>query len=236
MIRAALVTAAGAGTRMGSSTPKQYLDLHGVPMLARTLTVFQQHPMIDVLAVTVPAGHEQSCQVEIVRRFGLTKVRAVTPGGATRQESVYNGLLLLEDTDFVAIHDGARPLVCPRTITAGFEAAELVGAALACVPVRDTIRKRIGDRFQTIPRTDLWLAHTPQTFRTSTILEAHRRAREEGFDATDDVSLVERAGLPVATVEDSRFNIKITTPEDLQLAGMLCSGHILVDSDSQGTV
>ncbi|MEW6348789.1 MAG: 2-C-methyl-D-erythritol 4-phosphate cytidylyltransferase [Thermodesulfobacteriota bacterium] len=236
MIRAALVTAAGAGTRMGSSIPKQYLDLHGIPMLARTLSVFQQHPMVDVIAVTVPEGHEDSVRGEMVLRFGFTKVRAVTPGGETRQESVYNGLVVLEDTDFVAIHDGARPLVGSRTITATFEAAASVGAALACVPVRDTIKKRIGNLFHTIPRADLWLAHTPQTFRTSLILEAHRRAREEGFEATDDISLVERTGHPVAAVEDSLFNIKITTPEDLFLARMLPRGDILVDSDLQSKV
>ncbi len=223
MIRGALITAGGTGRRMGSAVPKQFLDLNGMPILARTLEVFQQHPMIDVIVVTVPAGHEQTCRDDIVRRFGFTKVREIVLGGITRQKSVYNGLLALADTDFVAIHDGARPLVSARTVSATMEAAEAVGAALACVRVRDTVKKRIGDHFQTVERSNLWLAHTPQTFRTSDILEAHRRAGESGFAGTDDVSLVERIGHPVVAVDDSYYNLKITTPEDLQVAELLSS-------------
>jgi 2-C-methyl-D-erythritol 4-phosphate cytidylyltransferase len=221
MIVAAIVTAAGAGVRMGGPIPKQYLLLDGVPILARTLMVFEGHPLIDRIVVTVPPGDEERCHSEVLKPFDLKKVAEVVAGGETRQVSVYNGLLWLEDMDIVAIHDGVRPLVSAEVITATIKAAESKGAALACVPISDTVKKRTGEFLETIPRADLWLAHTPQTFRTSLILEAHRKAIADGFSGTDDAMLVERLGLPVEVVEDSRDNIKITTAEDLELAGML---------------
>ncbi|MGB6063197.1 MAG: 2-C-methyl-D-erythritol 4-phosphate cytidylyltransferase [Desulfomonilaceae bacterium] len=221
MIVAALVTAAGAGVRMGSRIPKQYLALKGVPILARTLMAFEKHPLIDRIVVTVPPEDEDLCRSEILKPFDLRKVIAIVAGGPTRQASVYNGLTRLEDTDIVAIHDGVRPLISAGVVTATIRAAESTGAALACVPIRDTVKKRTDSHLETIPRSDLWLAHTPQTFRTSLILEAHRKALEAGFNGTDDAMLVERLGLPVEIVEDSRDNIKITTVEDLEMAGML---------------
>jgi 2-C-methyl-D-erythritol 4-phosphate cytidylyltransferase len=221
MIVAAIVTAAGAGVRMGGPIPKQYLLLNGVPILSRTLLVFEKHPLIDRIVVTVPPGDEERFHSEVLKPFDFKKVIAVVAGGATRQASVYNGLMMLEDTDIVAIHDGVRPLVSDEVITATIRAAESAGAAVACVPISDTVKKRSGAYLETIPRADLWLAHTPQTFRTALILQAHRKALEDGFIATDDAMLVERLGLPVEVVEDSRDNIKITTAEDLELGGML---------------
>jgi 2-C-methyl-D-erythritol 4-phosphate cytidylyltransferase len=221
MIVAAIVTAAGAGVRMGSRIPKQYLALNGVPILARTLMNFEKHPLIDRIVVTVPPGDEDLCKSEVLKPFDLKKVIEVVAGGQTRQTSVFNGLTRLEGTDIVAIHDGVRPLVSVEVITATIRAAEATGAALACVPIRDTVKKRTLAHLETIPRADLWLAHTPQTFRTSLILMAHRKAIEDRFIGTDDTMLVERLGLAVEVVEDSEDNIKITTAEDLELAGML---------------
>lgn len=206
---------------MGRGTPKQYLDLGGIPILARTLLAFENHPLVDLIVVTVPPGDEDSCRSRILTPFNLTKVKEIIVGGATRQASVYNGLLRLDDTDLVAIHDGVRPLVTPEVITETFKAAEASGAALACVSVRDTIKKKRGTHLETIPRADLWLAHTPQTFRTRLILEAHEKALKDGFSGTDDAALVERLGHPVTIVEDSPDNMKITTPEDLDLAKMV---------------
>jgi len=220
MIVAAVVTAAGSGVRMGGPIPKQYLALKGVPILARTLKVFDRHALIDRIIVTVPQGDEERCWSEVVKPFGLKKVAAVVAGGATRQASVYNAIMRLADTDIVAVHDGVRPLVSAEVITATIRAAESIGAALAGVPISDTVKKRIGSHLVSIPRGGLWLAHTPQTFRTSLILEAHRKAIEDGFIGTDDAMLVERLGLPVEVVEDSEDNIKITTVEDLELAEM----------------
>lgn len=218
MIRAALVTAGGVGVRMGSPIPKQYLDLNGIPVLSRTLLAFDGHPLIDIIVVTVPPGDEEFCMEQMVKPFSVKKIRAIVAGGATRQGSVYNGLREALDSEVVAIHDGVRPLVTSETITRTVRAAESVGAALACRPIRETIKRKVGDMLETIPRSDMWLAHTPQTFRTDLILRAHLKALEDGFEATDDAALVERLGHPVEVVEDSEDNIKITTPRDLDAA------------------
>jgi 2-C-methyl-D-erythritol 4-phosphate cytidylyltransferase len=218
MIRAALVTAGGAGVRMGSPIPKQYLDLTGIPVLSRTLLAFDGHPLIDIIVVTVPPGDEGFCMERMVKPFNVKKIRAIVAGGATRQESVYNGLREALDSEVVAIHDGVRPLVTSETITSTIRAAESVGAALACRPIRETIKRKVGNMLETIPRSDMWLAHTPQTFRTELILRAHLKALEDGFEATDDAALVERLDHPVEVVEDSEDNIKITTARDLDAA------------------
>ncbi len=222
MIRAVVVTAGGVGRRMESAVPKQYLHLSGMPVLSRTLRVFEEHPMIDVIVLTVPPGNEASCRRDVIEPFGLKKIRHVVSGGATRQESVWNGLLAVRDSDLVAIHDGVRPLVSHHIITATFDVAEEIGASVACRQIKETVKRKTGDStIETIPRADLWLAHTPQTFRTAVILEAHKKARESGFEGTDDAVLVERLGLPVKIVQDSEDNIKITTPRDMILAELL---------------
>ncbi|AFM25790.1 2-C-methyl-D-erythritol 4-phosphate cytidylyltransferase [Desulfomonile tiedjei] len=222
MIRAAVITAGGVGRRMGSAVPKQYLHLGGMPMLSRTLRVFDEHPTIDVIVLTVPPGDEASCRKEIIKPFGFKKIRDVVSGGATRQESVWNGLQAVRDSDLVAIHDGVRPLVSHDIITATFNAAEEIGASVACRQIKETVKRKTGDStIETIPRADLWLAHTPQTFRTAIILEAHKKARESAFEGTDDAVLVERLGFPVKIVQDSEDNIKITTPRDMILAELL---------------
>jgi len=203
---------------MASGLPKQYLDLAGVPILARTLEVFEDHPLIDRVILTVPLGDEEFCRDQIIGRFGLKKIGVVTAGGSTRQQSVFNGLLRLADEELVVIHDGVRPLVPPAVITETIKSAEAIGAAVACIAVKDTVKRKNGPYLETVPRSDLWFAHTPQTFRSSLIMEAHERALADGFEGTDDASLVERLGQPVAVVEDTEDNIKITTPADLERA------------------
>ena len=221
MTCAALVTAAGLGKRMGSSAPKQYLDLKGRPVLAWTLSAFESHPLIDFIVLTVPPGDEDFCLQTIVKPFNFKKIRDIVPGGSDRQVSVRYGLERLVETELVVIHDGVRPLVSAETITKSIEAASAYGAAVACSAVRETVKKRIGPYLTTIPREDLLLAHTPQTFRTSLIIGAHRKALEDGFIGTDDTVLVERLGHPVVSVDDSEENIKITTPADMVFAGIL---------------
>lgn len=222
---AALVTAGGVGKRMGAAVPKQYLDLNGRPLLAWTLVVFQSHSFIDRIVITVPQGDEDYCLEKIVRPFQLTKVSDVISGGSTRQASVHRGLQRVASTDLVVIHDGVRPLVSVKTITDSISMAQTHGAAVACVPLQETLKQRMDGRLSTISRANLLLAHTPQTFQTSLIIDAHRRALEDGFIGTDDGSLVERLGLPVVAVEDSEDNIKITTSVDLELAGILLQGR-----------
>ncbi len=224
MICAALVTAAGVGKRMGGGGPKQYLDLEGMPIAVRSLLAFSRHPKIDSIVLTVRPGDEDLCRSSLLEPFDLAKVVQIVAGGASRQASVFNGLKRVEHTDITAIHDAARPLVSAETIDATLLGAESAGAAMAGVRVRETVKRKIGDQLETVPRDDLWLARTPQTFRTDLIIEAHRAAVRDGFVGTDDASLVERLGRPVMVVEDSDRNIKITTPEDLGLARLLLTG------------
>ncbi len=221
MICAAIVTAGGVGTRMGADMPKQYLCLAGVPILARTLRIFEEHSEIDFIVVTTPKEQVDFCFSQIVRRYGFRKVRNIVQGGSTRQKSVLNGLKLAEDSDFVVVHDAVRPLVEASIISGTIKNARLHGSAIAACSVRDTVKKADGFILGTLPREDLWLAHTPQTFRTSLISEAHAKALADGFTGTDDASLVERLGLKVAIVPDSAYNIKITSPQDLAVAEKL---------------
>jgi 2-C-methyl-D-erythritol 4-phosphate cytidylyltransferase len=218
MRRAALITAGGKGLRMGRDRPKQYIPLKGMAMLTRSLMAFSNHEMVDEIVLTVPRGDEEIC-AGFFPPQGPTKVpiRIVT-GGETRQESVWNGLQYLKNSDLVAIHDAARPLVSGRIIRETFVAAQMEGAAIAAVRVRDTVKRTRGEIIETVPRDDLWLAHTPQTFKTPIIMEAHQRALESGLKATDDASLVEDMKLPVRLVPDEERNIKITAAGDLYMA------------------
>ncbi len=203
---------------MGGSMPKQYIGLKGTPILARTAQAFETHPKIDGIIVTVPKGQEAYCRTEILEKAGLTKIIGVVPGGPTRQQSVQNGLNEIKSSELVAIHDGVRPFVSHEVISRCLEAAEKVGGSLACARVRETVKRQNGLFLETIPRHDLWLAHTPQVFRTQLILDAHAKALADGFEGTDDSVLVERLGHPVVIIEDSPDNIKITTPDDLEIA------------------
>ncbi len=216
-----LIPAAGLGRRMGAEINKQYLELAGRPILAHTLSLFESHPKVDRILVVSPAEEIPFCREQIVRRYGFAKVHQVVPGGAERQDSVRLGLEACDggENDLVVIHDGVRPF-CPSPLIAPLlEAAAGVGASLLGVPVKDTIKEVEEGMVKGSPdRSRLWQAQTPQVFRLGLIREAHRRALEEGFRGTDDASLVERLGLPVAMLEGSYRNIKITTPEDLEMA------------------
>jgi 2-C-methyl-D-erythritol 4-phosphate cytidylyltransferase len=225
MTCAALITAAGHGKRMGANVPKQYLNLEGVPVLVRTVLAFTRHPMIQKIVLTIPPGEEDHCRNSVLAPFGLNDVAVIVSGGAVRQASVYNGLKNLTECTMVVIHDGVRPLVSSEVITRTIKAAQDSGAAVACIPVRETVKKKNGSYLETISRSNLWLAHTPQTFHTRLIIRAHEKALEDDFTGTDDAALVERMGHPVTVVEDSRENIKITTPQDLELASVLLLGR-----------
>ncbi len=220
-----LITAGGMGIRMGSPLPKQFLELDGIPILRRTMEVFLKHPLIQKVVVTVPDGHTSFCEKHILSGIQTEKEITIAVGGLNRQQSVFNGLLKLEDTDLVAIHDGVRPFVSPEVITRTIDAAHKAGAAIAAVPIRETVKRKIGDRLETVNREGLWLAHTPQAFQTDLIVRAHKEALSIGFLGTDDAALVERLGHPVAIVNDFHENIKITTPADLVIATVIAKGQ-----------
>ncbi|MCI1881376.1 MAG: 2-C-methyl-D-erythritol 4-phosphate cytidylyltransferase [Sporolactobacillus sp.] len=215
-----VVVAAGKGSRMGAECNKVLLPLKGVPVIIRTLRVFEQDP--DCIGVVLVVKEAESRRFSrLVDGCRLRKVQ-LTAGGRERQDSVYNGLMRIDGSgaDIVLIHDGARPFIDQGVIRRTAKAAEQFGAALAAVPVKDTVKRCDSEGYvtQTLERSSLWAAQTPQAFRLSEIVEAYRSAAAAHVTATDDASLMERIGRPVRTVMGSYRNIKLTTPEDMLLA------------------
>jgi 2-C-methyl-D-erythritol 4-phosphate cytidylyltransferase len=217
----AIIAAGGTGTRMGTATPKQFLMLGERPLLLHSLWVFDRAPSVTEVVLVVPKEERAHALANVVERYGVKKVVNVVAGGATRQESVYNGLKETDDdTEIVVIHDAVRPFVTEDLIERSIEVARSLGGAIVAVPMKDT-PKQVGPdgRIQrTLDRTGLWLAQTPQTFRRALMLEAYRKAEGDRLPATDDAVLVERLGQTVGIVPGSWENIKITTPEDLVIA------------------
>ena len=217
---AALIVAAGAGTRFGGSEPKVFAPLCGRPLLAWSLRAFGQHPGIETIVVVV--APEFAERVSELCRAELTLPWQVVPGGLERRVSVHNGLLALRQfaPDLVAIHDGARPLVSAEVISNSLEVAQHRGAALGTVDVVDTVKRVDADHriTATLDRSELQLAQTPQTFRYDLILRAHEQAALEGWEVTDDAMLIERLGHPVYASRGDWRNLKITVPEDLLMA------------------
>lgn len=225
----ALILAAGQGKRMAGAVPKQFLVVAGRPLVAHTLAKFQEHPQIDEIIVVTRAEDIAYCWQKIVAPFGLTKVSQIIAGGDERGASVYAGLLALPpEAAWVLIHDGVRPLVSAPIIADVLRAAQENGAAIAAVPVKDTI-KMVAENSRvakTLVREKLWQAQTPQGFKKDLIIEAYRQAHHSGRKGTDDASLVEQLGVPVTIVRGEDANLKITTPDDLlSWRGVLSGGR-----------
>ena len=221
---AALIPAAGSGVRMGGHVAKPFLQLGGREILARTLDVFEHCAVIDEVWVIVAANHLPACRRGIIERYEFGKVQGLVAGGASRQESVWRGLQRVDaSVDLVVIHDGVRPFLTETALQATLGCAARHGAAVAAVPLRDTL-KRVSEKGEveaTVPRKNLWRTQTPQAFRRHALIAAHRQARERGVRATDDAGLLESMGHPVKVVPGLESNIKITTPEDLILSESL---------------
>jgi 2-C-methyl-D-erythritol 4-phosphate cytidylyltransferase len=221
MATIALIPAAGMGRRMAAGMNKQYLQLGGMPILARTVALFDRAPFIDAIYLISPEDEIPQCRREVVAAYGFVKVLGIIAGGAERQYSVLNGLraLVAADDDVVLIHDGVRPFVSEQILQRTIEVARSADGALVAVPVKDTVKVvHDGIIHDTPVRETLWLAQTPQAFRYDIIRAAHEVAEAEGYLGTDDASLVERLGKKVQIVLGDYRNIKITTPEDLLLA------------------
>lgn len=217
----AIIPAAGTGSRMQAGVNKQYLLLAGLPILAHTIALFEQSPRIDRIVIVSPQSEIAFCRDEIVALYRPSKVSAIIPGGATRQESVGNALAACnaKGNDLIVIHDGVRPCLDMDSLDRILDAALLYSAATLGVPVKDTITKVVeGVIVETPERGYLWQVQTPQAFRYSLIQNAHNQARIDNFAATDDAMLVERCHHPVRMVMGNYRNIKITTPEDLLIA------------------
>lgn len=217
----AIVLAAGAGKRMQSAVRKQYLMIAGKPVLYYALNAFEQSKISDIILV-VGAGEIEYCRKEILEKYGIQKVKAIVEGGRERYHSVYEGLKAASGTDYVLIHDGARPFVTQEIIQRSMEAATQYGACVVGMPVKDTIKIIGEDGFaETTPeRSRLWQIQTPQAFSYPLILGAYEKVlMQDDTSITDDAMVLERAsGQKVKVIEGSYQNIKITTPEDIFLA------------------
>ena len=209
------MAAAGQSSRMGG-LDKIFTTVLGQPLLSYSLAQLETFPPVTRVAVVLDEGSVEQGE-ELVRRGGYRKVVGVCPGGARRQDSVRLGLEALGPCDLVVVHDGARPCLDHCMLTRGLEAAREWGAAVAGVPVKDTIKVASPQALvlETPARDTLWAAQTPQVFRYSLIWEAHQRCQGE---FTDDASMLESLGHPVKMFLGSYQNLKVTTPEDLAVA------------------
>lgn len=240
---AVIIAAAGMGRRLGGPIPKQFMDMGGQPVIVKTLKVFEAMDEIDHIFIVTNEDYVEHCE-KLTTEYGITKLTAIVKGGAERQDSVYNALKAVgTSADYVLIHDAARPFVTPKVVINVLEGIVQRGVAVACVPMKDSLRRLsaggkdvIGgaDRDASadkvscavqqtatgscaVDRSQYFAVQTPQGFETCAILHAYEKAYEEGYYGTDDASLAERAGMDVAIVGGDYANIKITTREDLPM-------------------
>lgn len=231
----AIVLAAGRGNRMGTKVHKQYLLLAGKPVVCYSLQTFQDSDIIDEIILVTGEGEEDYCRENFVEKYGITKVSSILAGGKERFHSVWNGLRETREDGYVFIHDSARPFVDEEMLSRLYEIVRLDKACVAGMPVKDTIKIvdpecKVRD---TPDRGTLWMVQTPQVFETKLVKQAYKMlmqdqekqargesggSRRRGYTVTDDAGAVEiMLGHPVRMVKGSYKNIKITTPEDLEV-------------------
>ncbi|HMD78300.1 MAG TPA: 2-C-methyl-D-erythritol 4-phosphate cytidylyltransferase [Terracidiphilus sp.] len=227
----AILPAAGLGTRMAGPQPKQFLALNGLPILIHSLRAFAAVKRVTAIYVAVRKTEIERVQTQIAE-YGFAGRVQVVEGGDSRQQSVSNALSALpaEADDIVLVHDAVRPLIDTATIDRTIDAVAEFGAAIVGLPAVDTIKQVERTAHgalvtSTIPREFIVLAQTPQGFRYGLLQRAFAEAAADGFTGTDEASVVERAGLPVAVVHGSQINLKITQQGDLELAEFYLRQH-----------
>ncbi len=223
MSNIAVIFAGGTGKRMNTrSKPKQFLELHNKPILVYTLEVFNNHPEIDGIVLVILESWVGYCE-ELIKKFRLSKVKAIVAGGETALQSQRNGLVKAEELfgpdSIVLIHDGVRPLVDEETISRNIELVKSHGTAITVTPAIETItvKTETGEVGEIIDRSKVEMARAPQSFYLSEILEAHTRSEKEGLSFIDSASMMKYYGYKLYTVEGSPENIKITTPSDFYI-------------------
>lgn len=220
----ALIVAGGSGSRMGQTTIKQMLEVNGKPLMLYCLDTFNKNPEISAIVIVMHPDYIDQCD-ELCSKYGFNKVKSIIPGGDTRQESVYYGLLEVEKyihapDDNILIHDAARPLISDVIISKNIKACDAFEAVTTAIQATDTIVKSIDSDIisETLSRSELYQVQTPQTFKYNIIRYAHERAREKEIpDVTDDAKLVMLAGYSVHIVNGNKANFKVTIQEDLLL-------------------
>ena len=217
----AVVLAAGKGSRMNSDIPKQYLTLLGKPVLFYSLQAFANSDVDEIILVT-GSGEQEYCKKEIIEKYQIDKVTHIVEGGAERYHSVHRGLLAAEDADYVLIHDGARPLISTEVINQAITHVKETGACVVGMPVKDTIQlvDEQGAICSTPDRRRTWIAQTPQCFDYKLALSSYNKAISCGDSTiTDDAMVVQRYGSAKVTMLEGGYeNIKVTTPEDIEVA------------------
>jgi 2-C-methyl-D-erythritol 4-phosphate cytidylyltransferase len=219
----AMIFAGGMGKRMNTrSTPKQFLEINGKPILAHTLEVFEEHPQIDAIVIACHEDWLEYCRA-MLAKYHFTKARHVVAGGRTGQESIYNALSVVKDAapdSIVLIHDGVRPLIDAEVISQNIASVKKFGSAITCVPASETVVHCGKKRHITavIERSVTWIAKAPQSFFLHDILRAHEQAIRDGLDnVIDSCTLMAHYGHRLAVVKGTYSNIKVTTPEDFYI-------------------
>lgn len=227
----AVIFAGGSGLRMHTkSRPKQFLDLNGKPIIIYTLELFDNHPQIDAIVVACIENWIPFLEKQL-RKFEITKVIKVVPGGETGQQSIYNALFAAEnagtDDSIVLIHDGVRPLITEQTITDNINKVKQSGSCITCIPATETLVVRQTDGSLEIPsRADSLIARAPQSFFLKDIIAAHRRALAEGRnDFIDSCTMMSQYGYKLGTIIGPMENIKITTPTDFFVLRAMMKVH-----------
>ena len=218
-----VIVAAGTGSRMNMGINKQFIKLEGKEIIAYTIEKFYNNSNIEDIVVVVKEDESEFFKKEILDKYNFKNVK-IAYGGKERQDSVYNGLKLLDEKcDVVLIHDGARPFVSDKIIDKSIEEAKEHKAIVVGVPVKDTIKVIDNDKniVDTPNRNVLWAVQTPQTFDYNILIDAYKDAFKNKFYGTDDAMLVERIGYKVKMLEGSYNNIKITTQEDLSVGSQI---------------
>lgn len=221
-----IIAAAGSGSRLGLAAAKAFVELCGHPMLYYSLAAAARVEGVIELVIAVPPGMERAARAA-ASEAGVALPVKITPGGAARQDSVRIALELTSaESDLVAVHDAARPLAPAELFAAALADASRFGAAIAAVPVADTLKRGQAEAISaTLSRAGLFQSQTPQAFRRALLLSAFKTAQERGWEATDEAELVERIGGEVRLVKGSPENFKITTPEDLAMAQALIAAR-----------
>jgi 2-C-methyl-D-erythritol 4-phosphate cytidylyltransferase len=223
---AVVVLAAGGGQRMTAPMNKVFLLVGGTAILARTLDLFERMPIVETIVLVAAESDRVACEA-LVLGHGFRKVRRTVVGGPSRHESEYVGLQAIEEDinsgriDTVLVHDAVRPFVTAERVEAVIDEARRSGAAILAIPAGERLVMAAPDGTIQPSGNNLWVAQTPQAFRASLVLEAHRRAADDGFIGTDTSAVVERTGRPVSVVPGRPENIKITTSDDLLRAELI---------------
>lgn len=215
-----VIVSAGRGSRMKADINKQFLKIRGKEVIAYTIDKFYNNKNIEEIIIVVREDEKEFFKANIIDKYGYKNIK-IAFGGQERQDSVYNGLKVLDkNCEIVLIHDGARPFVTDEIIEKSIKCAKKYNCAIVGVPVKDTIKivNENNDVCDTPNRNTLWSIQTPQVFDYSLIMNAHEKAKADEYYGTDDSMLMEYLGYNVKVVEGSYNNIKITTPEDLKIA------------------